>query len=255
MSGHSKWSTIKRAKGIKDQARGQIFTKLSRNITIAAQQGGGDPNLNFSLRLAVDKAKVENLPSDKIERAIKKGTGELKDGAALVQVMYEGFGPGTSAILIQTQTDNTNRAITEVKNILNTRGGKITAEGGVSWQFSEKGIFLLSPQKFKESEKYGKEGEYVATDPEDMVLELMELPGVDDVQWDGEVVEVNSGRDEFSKVHQAIQGLGFKIEEAMLGWVAKETVKLSTEEEEKLAVLVEALEECDEVTNVWHNAQ
>jgi YebC/PmpR family DNA-binding regulatory protein len=256
MSGHSKWSKIRRKKGANDEARGKIFTKLSRNITLAAQQGGGDANMNFALRIAIDNAKAENLPADKIERAVKKGTGELKDGAAITQILYEGYGPGSTAILILSQTDNTNRAITEIKNVMNLNGGKMSPEGSVAWQFNEKGIFILSPLVYKDSGKFGKEGEYVPTNAEEMVLQIMEINGVEDVRHDQEEnkVQVYSARDEFSRVYSEIEKMHYKIDDANLGRVANEFVNLNEEDSVKLENLLEELENNDEVSNVWHNA-
>ncbi len=257
MSGHSKWSKIKRQKGANDEARGKIFTKLSRNITLAAQQGGGDPDMNFSLRVAIDNAKSENLPSDKIERAIKRGTGEL-EGGQIVSIMYEGYGPGSVAILVVCQTDNTNRSLTEVKTITSTNGGKLSPEGSVSWQFTERGYFLIKPEKFQDSGKFGKEGEYKPVDPEELELELMEIPGVVDIKTEeneGEyIIEMISERDSFSTVHKQLEDSGFKVEEATLGWIANDKQHISEEDQEKLDKLVELLEESDEVNNVWHNA-
>lgn len=259
MSGHSKWSKIKRKKGANDAARGQLFTKLSKNITLAAQQGGGDPEMNFTLRIAIDKAKAQNLPSDKIEKAIKKGAGELGDASQYVSLTYEGYGPGGVAILITCQTDNTNRALTEVKNIVTKAGGKLAPEGSVSWQFAEKGIILLRPQVYVDSGKFGKEGTYSDVLPEDVELQVMEIDGVVDVQQiedDGEdFVETITQRDEFSRVHKQIEQKGYKIESAEIGWLANELVDIDNDTREKLESLIEELEENDEVTSVWHNSK
>lgn len=257
MSGHSKWAKIKRQKGANDAARGKVFTKLSKQITLAAQQGGGDPDMNFALRIAIDKAKAENLPNDRIDKAVKRGTGEL-EGGKLVSIIYEGYGPGSTAILIQSQTDNTNRALTEIKTVMNNKGGKLGAEGSVSWQFTEKGYFILEPFIFKESEKYGKDGEYHPVDIDDMSLELMEVAGVDDIKIqeedDQKYIELTSARDDFNDVHEALKEKGYKIAESELAWMPNDSQNISTADQDKLDSLLEALEENDEVSNVWHNA-
>lgn len=257
MSGHSKWATIKRAKAATDAARGKIFTKRAKEIILASQQGGSDPDTNFTLRIAIDKAKAVNMPSDNIERAIKKGAGELK-GDVIVSITYEGIGPGSCAILVNSQTDNTNRSLTEIRNIVDTKGGKLGAKGSVSWMFEEKGLIIVTPQKFEESEKYGKDGEYYDVDPEELLLEIMEIEGVEDVsidsQEDGDMIEVVTDRTLLRDIHQRMLKEGFKIEEAELAQIPNERVKLSKEDGEKLDLLLEALDENDEVSSVWHNA-
>ena len=147
MSGHSKWSKIQHKKGAADAKRGNIFTKLGKAISIAAQQGGGDPEMNFSLRLAIDRAKGANMPKDNIERAIKRGTGELKDGAELQEIIYEGFGTGGVAIIVETVTDNSNRTVSDVKSVFNRTGGSLGGPNAVKWQFEQKAVLRVAQEK------------------------------------------------------------------------------------------------------------
>lgn len=258
MSGHSKWSKIKRDKGANDLKRGARFTKLAKEITLAAQQGGGDINSNFSLRVAVDRAKAESLPSLNIERAIKKGTGELKSDNPIVSITYEGYGPAQVAMLIVCKTDNTNRAITEVRQIMDRNGGKIS-EGSVLWQFMERGMITLGASRFIPSNKFGKDGEYVPTDTDELVLELMELPGVLDVSTyiDDEEdirIEVLCERSMFSTLHHELEEKNFQIIEAELGFVPQKLVKIDEESKASLENLLELLDDCEDVDSVWHNA-
>lgn len=261
MSGHSKWAKIKRQKGANDAARGKIFAKLSKEITLAAQEGGGNPEMNFVLRVAIDKAKAANFPSDNIDKAIKKGTGELDDGTRIVSVVYEAYGPGSVGLLIRVQSDNTNRAITEIRQIVeNNFGGKMAPEGSVLWQFEQKGIIMLESMQFEESEKFGKEGHYNRVDGEEMTLEIMEVGGVEDIEELGEdegvkTYEVLIEKDEYSNAVKKIQDLKYKIVDSVLGYKASQTVPLSDADSEKLDELIEALEESDEVDQVWHNGE
>jgi YebC/PmpR family DNA-binding regulatory protein len=258
MSGHSKWATIKRQKAITDSARGKIFTRLSKEITLAAQEGGGDPQLNFSLRVAIDKAKAANCPAENITRAIKKGTGELKDGSKIVEIVYEAYGPGNVGLLIKSQTDNINRAITEIRQVVEGKHeGKMAVVGSVSWQFEEKGIFVLAPQKYVESNKYGQEGKYVSVNADELVLELMELPEIEDLQQEegGEqtIIEVVSAKEKYSQLAGKLSDLKIKIEESGIGFKATQYVKLDSAQEEALQALIDNLDELDDVDQVWTN--
>ncbi len=257
MSGHSKWANIRRQKAVVDAKRGKIFTKFAHNIILAAQQGGGDPDTNFTLRLAINRARSVNMPSENIERAIKRGTGELKD-AQIVSVTYEILGPGSCAILADCQTDNTNRALTEIRQIVYNQGSKLAPSNSISWLFQEKGLILLLPQKYVASEKFGKEGIYTNVPIDGLELDIMEVPGVEDIQQsqddDSTVIEIITARESFKAAHTAIQQKGYKIESAELAKIAKEEVKLNDADWEQLQQLLDALDDSDEVTNVWHNA-
>lgn len=261
MSGHSKWAKIKRQKGANDAARGKIFAKLSKEITLAAQEGGGDPEMNFVLRMAIDKAKAANFPADNIDKAVKKGTGELQDGSKIVKVLYEAYGPGGVGVLIRSQTDNTNRALTEIRQIVeNFFGGKMAPEGSVSWQFEEKGSAILESMRFVESEKYGKDGEYHKVDPDEMVLELMEIEGIEDIEKLGEeegitTYEITISKESYSNAVQALQKSKYKIIESALGYKPSQTVPLNENDNEKLANFTAELEDSDEVEQVWNNAE
>ncbi len=259
MSGHSKWSKIKRAKAVNDSKKSKVLTKRSKEITLAVQEGGGDPEMNFTLRLAIQKAKDANVPSDNIQRAIKRGTGELKGENPIVFVMYEGYGPGKTAILIDCQTDNTNRTVSEIRNIVESRGGKLSPAGSVAWQFEEVGVIVLRSRKFQEAEQFGKEGKYIKTDQEDLLMELMDIPGVIDIlihkeEGEKDLIEVRTNRDAFHSIHKQISGMKLDVETAELSKIAKDEVNLSEEDYIKLDNFIEALEDQDDVVNVWHNA-
>ncbi|MBD3280891.1 YebC/PmpR family DNA-binding transcriptional regulator [Candidatus Dojkabacteria bacterium] len=254
MSGHSKWSTIKHKKGAKDAQRGALFTKLAKNITIAANEGGGDPDMNFSLRLAVDKAKQANMPKDNIERAIKKGTGEL-EGDQLSRISYEAYGTDGAAIMIDCTTDNTNRTVSEVKKILESHGGKMADPGSVAWQFEEKGLLVVRPEVLKEAEKFGKEPEYIEVDTEDLILELMEMEGVLDVSNEDGVIEVLCSRDSLQSLDSSIKDKNYKVESSELVKIAKDSLDMAQASRDKVENMIEALEEHDDVDSVWTNVE
>ncbi|KXK26604.1 MAG: putative transcriptional regulatory protein [candidate division WS6 bacterium OLB20] len=262
MSGHSKWAKIKRAKGANDAKRGALFTKLGRNITVAASEGGGDPDMNFALRLAVDKAKAANMPSDNIERAIKKGTGE-GEKVQITRISYEALGPGGTGIIIDCQTDNTNRTVAEVRKLVESAGGKMVAVGSVSWQFEEKGLITVIPAKVKKAEKYGAEDTWEQVDLEEAQLELLETEGIEDMSEssaeddDGNtyrVLEVLTDKTDFASVLKSIEEQTFRVESAELVKVAKEQVALSDEDRKRLDAVVESLDDHDDVDSVWTNA-
>lgn len=256
MSGHSKWATIRRAKAVTDAKRGALFSRLSRDIIVAAQQGGGDPDMNFTLRLAIDRAKAANMPADNIDRAVKKGSGQLQ-GEQITEITYEGYGPGNVPILIDCQTDNTNRALTEVRLIVEHNGGKLGAGNSVSWQFAEKGQIVIQAAKYHDSGKFGKEGTYEPVDADEALLEIMEIPGVEDVQSSPDeesgntIIEIITVRDQLREVHQQVEKLGYKIEQADLAKLANKHMEVVGEDAQKLRELVDALEESEEVKNVW----
>ena len=263
MSGHSKWAKIKRAKGATDSARGALFTKLSQAITIAAEEGGGDPNFNFTLRLAVDKAKEANMPSGNVERAIKKGTGELKS-EKIERITYEGYGPFSVALLIDTQTDNSNRTVSDVRNTIEMLGGKLGSAGSVGWQFEEKGLVVVLPARLKHAEKYGQGDSYEPVDSSAVELEILEIDGVEDIREekvegeDGnkiDVLEIFCAKGDLAKVREGIEKLNLKIENAEIIKMAKDKIKLEDGQKEKINNIVEKLEELDDVVSVWTNAE
>jgi len=237
MSGHSKWSTIKHKKGATDAKRGKIFTKLAKEITIAAKQGGGDVNMNARLRQAILAAKDENMPKDNIERAIKKGTGELGGGVNYEEVVYEGYGPGGVAVLIEVMTDNRNRTVAEVRHILSKHGGNLGENGCVGWMFEKKGNIVVSKTAIAE----------------DVLLEIAMEAGADDVLDDGEFFEILSSPTLLETLHRAIEAQGIKIEQAQITMIPQNTVQLDESKAEQMLKLMEKLEDNDDVQNVYAN--
>lgn len=237
MSGHSKWSTIKRKKAVIDAKRGKIFSKFVKEITVAARQGGGDIDGNPRLRLVVDNAKSANMPMDNIERAIKKATGEV-EGAQYLELTYEGYGPGGVAVLVESVTDNKNRTVAEVRHSLNKHGGSLGETGSVAWMFDRKGVIALASQ--------GK--------TEDDIMELVLDAGAEDIQTEEDFFEVTSALEDFENVRKALVGGGLEIENASLQWIAKNTVEISGDAAEKLEKMIDAIEDNDDVQNLYTNA-
>lgn len=237
MSGHSKWATIKRKKAAIDAKRGKMFTRLIKEITIAARHGGGDPDGNPRLRLAVDNAKAANMPADNIERAIKKATGEL-EGAQYHEVIYEGYGPGGSAIMAEAATDNKNRTTAEIRHVFSKYHGTMGELNSVAWMFERKGIITVK--------RDGKS--------EDDMMELIIDAGADDLVTEEEFFEVKTTIETFESVRKFLTGKKLEIENASLQWVAKNHLSVNGEHSEQLMKLIEAIEECDDVQNVFTNA-
>lgn len=238
MSGHSKWSTIKRAKGATDAKRGAIFTKLSREIIQAAKQGGGDAGMNFKLRLAVQRARAQNMPNDNIERAIAKGTGAGNE-VQLDEIQYEGYGPGGTAIIVTTLTDNRNRTVAEVRHQFSRSGGNLGENGSVAWQFEAKGLITIPVN--------GK-------DPDDIALEAIDA-GAEDVDVQDEQVEVKTEPTNLEPVRKALESSGFEIENADFAMVPKVTVELDTKAAHQVLRLIEGLEDLEDVQRVYSNAE
>ncbi len=237
MSGHSKWSTIKRKKGAQDAKRGQLFTRLAREITLAAREGGGDPETNFRLRLAVDRARSNNMPKDNIERAIKRGTGEDKSGGELEEVTYEGYAPHGVALMIAVVTDNRNRAVAEVRHVLNRYGGSLGENGSVAWQFNRTAYFSFPAE--------GK-------DP-DAVFELAVEAGADDVNFDDETIEITGPVEAFKTIADALQAANIEADEAGLKYMPTNEMELNVEDTLQVMRVIEALEELDDVQEVYSN--
>ncbi|MEI6266346.1 MAG: YebC/PmpR family DNA-binding transcriptional regulator [bacterium] len=239
MSGHSKWASIKHKKAITDSKKGKEFTKAAANITIAAKQGGGDAKMNFSLRLAIDKAKSVNMPSSNIERAIKKGTGEL-GGAAPEELLYEGYAIAGVAILVETLTDNRNRTGPEIKAIFSKNGGSLAETGSVAYLFDKKGEIII----VNKNQKIGKE------DLEMIIIDS----GADDFEENEEVAVVYTKSNELQKVKAALEASEIKIEDAELVYKPKTGVKIDDlEVARKILHLTDALEENEDVTSVYSN--
>jgi YebC/PmpR family DNA-binding regulatory protein len=237
MSGHSKWSTIKRKKGAADAKRGKIFTKLIKEITIATREGGGDPAGNPRLRLAVDNAKAANMPADNIERAIKKATGEL-EGVTYLELTYEGYASGGIAVIIEVATDNKNRTVADVRHIFSKHGGSMGETGSVAWMFDRKGIISLPS----------------IDRTEDEIMDIALEAGAEDLQTEEGFFEIQTDLESFETVRNALVAANLKIENASLQWIAKNTVSVSGDEAEKIMKLIEAMEDNDDVQNVYSNA-
>lgn len=253
MSGHSKWSTIKRKKGAADQKRGQLFTKLGKTISIAAREGGGDPEMNFSLRMAIDKAKEANMPADNIERAIKKGTGEL-EGEQIEKAVYGGYGPGGVAIAVDVFTDNKNRTVSELRKIFETHGGNLSDASSVLWQFQQKGRVLVKCAKKQKSEKFGEDDKEIPEDRDEVMMRLMDISGVEDIRESGEnsCVVITDSKNLMS-VKDRVEELGYIVKESELIKIPENMIGIKENEEAKLLTLMESLDDHDDVENIWVN--
>lgn len=241
MSGHSHWATIKRQKSVADAKKGKVFSKMARVISIAAKEKGGDPSTNASLRMAIEQAREFNMPKENIDRAIKKGTGEL-EGEKLEEVIFEAFGPGGIAVIIEGITDNKNRSLGEIKQIVNQNNGKLANEGSVRWLFEKKGFITINP-KFPISNFQTKD---------DLELTVIES-GAEDTKWDGDNFDIFTKPEDFEKVKKTLEEKGIKVESSDLGWVAKEEIPVGEKEKEQAEKLFEALDENDAVQNVYSN--
>lgn len=237
MAGHNKWSKIKRKKAVNDARRGAQFTKLIREITVAAREGGGDPEYNARLRLAVDTAKAASMPAENIERAIKKGTGEL-EGVSYEEVTYEGYGPGGVALFIECLTDNTNRSVADVRHALGKHDGSLGTEGSVAWQFDRKGQIVVDATRHDE----------------DAVFEAAIEAGAADVERDGDEFIVTAEPADFTAVQEGLRAAGIEIASAELTRVARSEVPVTGKDAEKLLRLLEMLDELDDVQKVHSNA-
>jgi len=233
MSGHSKWSTIKHKKAAADAKRGKVFTRLTKELTISAREGGSDPESNVRLRLAIDKAKAANMPKDNIDRAIKRGTGEL-EGGSLEEVVYEGYAPNGIGVLIEVVTDNRNRAVAEVRHVFNKYGGNMAEAGAVSWQFTRKGYISISRE----------------VDQDEVFLVAADA-GADDVRFDDEVTEVYTEIDQLQDVRQALEDGGYELDEVSVIYDPNNPMELATNEALQVMKLVEFLEDLDDVQNVY----
>ena len=256
MSGHSKWDTIKHKKALNDAKKGQAFSKLSVQITHAARQGGGDPDMNPNLRLYIDKAREASFPLDKIQKAIEKGAGGEGSGVIFEEASYEGFGPGGIQLIVDALTDNKNRTVSEIRQIFEEVGGNMGAEGSVSWNFETKGYIVVKSGHMQKSEKYGGEDTFVQQDPEEVMMSLMDIPGILDLQEidmeNGEKgFEIYTEYNQLAQVRDSVTKLGLVLKEAEIIREPKIEKKLSGEELEKAKNAIERLEDYDDVQNVW----
>ncbi len=237
MSGHNKWSTIKHKKGAADAKRGRIFSRLIKEITVAARMGGGDINGNPRLRTAVLAAKAENMPKDNIDRAIKKGTGEI-EGVSYDEFIYEGYGPGGAAVLVNVLTDNKNRAAADVRHIFSKCGGNLGEAGCVNWMFSQKGSLTVPKDKASE----------------DQVMEAALDAGAEYVKETDDGFDVLTAPEDFESVKEALEKAGIPFSDAEIAMIPQTTVELAGKEAEQMVRLLETLEDCDDVQNVSTNA-
>jgi YebC/PmpR family DNA-binding regulatory protein len=235
MSGHSKWSTIKRKKGAADQKRGKIFSQLAKEITIAAKTGGGDPNGNPRLRAVLTAARAENMPKDNIERAVKKGTGELP-GVVYEEIKYEGYAAAGVALIIDILTDNKNRTVAEIRHILTRNGGSMAETGAVMWNFEQQGQIVI-PKTCSDDELFEKAIE----------------AGADDVETEGEICLVTTAATSLYAVAKALEGMGLKADSIQLVMVPKTTTHIEGKEAQSVLRLIDALEEHEDVRNVYAN--
>jgi YebC/PmpR family DNA-binding regulatory protein len=237
MSGHSKWSTIKRKKGAADAKRGAVFTRLTREIVMAARDGGSDPNGNFRLRLAVDKARSENMPKDNIERAIKRGSGEDKEGIVFEQITYEGYAPHGVAVMVETVTDNRNRTVSDLRHALTKAGGNMGEVGSVGWQFDRVAYFSFPSTAMNY----------------DKAFELGIEVGANDVLDDNGTIEIVAPVDMFKEIADRLHAAGVQPEEAGLRMIPKQEMELSVDQTVHVMKAIEAIEELDDVQNVFSN--
>jgi YebC/PmpR family DNA-binding regulatory protein len=236
MSGHSKWHSIKHKKGAADAKRGKIFTRLIKELTVAARAGGGDPDMNPRLRTIIADAKQNNMPADNIKRAIRRGTGE-EPGVSYEEAQYEGYGPGGAALIIDVLTDNKNRTVGELRHLLEKHGGNLAAANAVAWMFTKKGYIVIEKTK---------------ADEEQLMSAVLDA-GADDLQDDVDNWEVFSAPDVFPAVHDAVKGLGVEPATAQVSMIPQNYVKLEGKPAQQMIKLMESLEEHDDVQHVWSN--
>lgn len=239
MSGHSKWSTIKRKKGAEDAKRGAIFTKLSNLITMAAREKGGDPETNFTLRMAMDKAKAANMPKDNIERAVKRGTGEL-EGEQIVELIYEGIGPANVQFVVKSLTDNKNRSASNIRHLFSKYGGSLSP---VMWNFEQKGVIRVSREELQ-----GKD-----IDNDEFELELIDS-GAQDIDQEEEGITIYSEAGDLAQVKKYLEDKGIATESAELEYIAKDKIELSEEDREKAEKFAEELDDNEDVADYYANA-
>ncbi len=237
MSGHSKWSNIKRAKGAVDSKRGKIFTKLSREIMVSARLGGGDPGANSRLRDAISEARANNMPKDNVERAIKRGTGGLDSGASFEEITYEGYGPGGVAILIESMTDNRNRTIAEIRAKMTRNGGNLGEAGSVSWMFEKKGLIVIKKDAA----------------PEDVLMDTAIEAGASDINDEGDIWEIITDIKYFHSVKDALEKASIQLVSASISAISSSTIKLEGDKASQMIKLMEQLEDLDDVQKVFAN--
>lgn len=240
MAGHSKWKNIQHRKGKQDQLRGRLFTKISREIFVATRLGGGNPDTNGRLKAAIQKARAANMPQENIERTIKKALGEL-EGVQYEEMTYEGYGPGGAAVMVEVLTDNRNRSAAEVRHVFSKWGGNLGETGCVSWMFERKGLLVVDK-------------DFAAHD-EDALMMLALEAGAEDFRTDEKGYEIITSPDDFQTVYDALEKEGFRFSTAEVTYLPQNTMHLTGEEAHKMMLLLEALEELDDVQNVYSNVE
>jgi YebC/PmpR family DNA-binding regulatory protein len=236
MSGHSKWSTIKRQKGANDAKRGALFTKVAREIIVAAKMGGGDPDANYRLRLAIDKARSVNMPMDNIKRAVERATGG-GEGIEFEEILYEGYGPGGIAVLVETQTDNKNRTAAEVRSVFTKAGGQLAGAGAVAWQFEQRGLIAVAR---------------AGVDADEVALVAIDA-GADDIDTESDPIEVYTSPHDLQQVRTDIEAAGVKVESAEIAMIAKNTIELDASKARQALRLLESLEDLEDTQRVTAN--
>ncbi|GGA40455.1 putative transcriptional regulatory protein [Kroppenstedtia guangzhouensis] len=240
MAGHSKWKNIQHRKGRQDALRGKLFAKLAREISVAAREGGGDPDQNQRLRLAISKARSQNMPNDNIERAIKRGIG-AEGGSNYEAVTYEGYGPGGAAVMVEALTDNRNRTAADVRHIFSKRGGSMGEAGCVAWMFDKKGLLRIDRVS-------------AGQDEDEMMLQVLEA-GAEDFEASEDVFEITTSPDHFEEVKESLEREGFRFSTAEVTMMPQNTVTLTGDHVSKMLQLLEALEDHDDVQNVYSNVE
>jgi YebC/PmpR family DNA-binding regulatory protein len=238
MAGHSKWANIKHRKAASDAKKGKLFTKIARDIESAARQGGGDPEANFNLRLALDKARAANMPKENIERAIKRGTGELQ-GDQLEEIFYEGYGPHGTALMLLALTDNRNRTVSEIRATLRKHGGSLGESGSVAWQFDHKGVILVPAD---------------GQDAESVMLTAIDA-GAEDVEVSDGYIEITTDKSDLQAVQEALVREGIPVESAELAMIPKTTIELEYDQQVSVMKLIDVLEDLDDIQQVYTNVE
>lgn len=263
MAGHSKWSKIKHKKGLNDAKKGKIFSKYGQQIAIAARDGGDDPDTNFTLRLLIDKAKAESMPSDNIKRAVDRGSGKSGETLNVERVMYEGFGPSGISVIVETLTENKNRTVSEVRQGFNNGGGNIGDSGSVSWNFDQLGMIEVRPARIKKSEKFGGEDTEEEIDIEEAMMVLMEIDGIMDIKVSEEfkdddssvpLLVIYTGAKDLGSVRDGIKSTEYLIRSAELVWVPK-NYKDDIQSIGKVADFIEGLEDIEDVQKIFTDAE
>ncbi len=261
MSGHNKWSKIKHQKQANDLKKGKIFSKLSKQIAQAVREGGADEDLNPALRSIVEQAKAESMPADNIERAINRGEGKDENGESLIfeAVTYEGFGPNGGSVIVDVMTDNTNRVISDIRTIFNDHNGNLGENGSVTWNFDQKSRLIIKCGYIEPAKKFGEENKFIKIDSEEVMMELMDFEGVQDIKKidreDGEHIEVITSVSNMGKLKEKIEKIPYIVQSAKVVRLPKTKKEFEPSKYEKFQSLIADLEEYEDVQNVWYDVE